>query len=91
MWRTQRERTLAPLRAKSSLATDSNATSPRNSSGVIGKNGGLITWRNTVASGPSSWWGPITVTLPPPAASGSKNGRPWMWSQWRCVSSTVAR
>ncbi len=55
VWRTQRERTLAPLRAKSSLATDSNATSPRSSSGVIGKNGGLITWRNTVASGPSSW------------------------------------
>ena len=49
VWRTQRERTLAPLSAKSSLATASNATSPRSSSGVIGKNGGLITWRNTVA------------------------------------------
>ena len=91
VWRTQRDRTFAPLTAKSSFATASNATSPRSSSGVIGKYGGLITERNTRSSGPAAWCGPITVTTPPPPASGAKKGRPWMWSQCRWLRSTVAR
>ena len=70
MWRTQRDRTLAPLSAKSSLATASKATSPRSSSGVIGKYGGLITWRNTVLERALLLVRTDDVTVPPPAASG---------------------
>ena len=37
VWRTQRDRTLAPLIAKSSLPAPWNRTVPWSSSGVIGK------------------------------------------------------
>src|SRR3974390_781294 len=35
-----------------------------------------MTPANTSSSGPVGWWGPMTSTLPPPAATGAKNGRP---------------
>ncbi len=56
--RIHRDRTLAPLTAKSSGPTDWNVTSPRSWSGRIGKYGLLITPVNTWSSEPPACSGP---------------------------------